>query len=80
MRAQLTMLLTLVGAFAAATPAAAAPYGPVANQCPEQLVTPCYGADVVVRDAEATAQPGRHERDIREFEGSWTHRALAFQH
>lgn len=65
-----------------AAPAHAAPDGPLADECrkaSEALITPCYGADVLVRDVEATAAPSRHEPDIRAFEESSTRRALDFQ-
>src|SRR3954469_14963244 len=78
------MLLVALLAFAPA--ASAAPDGPMANQCKQvddQLVTPCYGADVLARDAQAHWQGGgpcaADEPAIASYERSWTHRALAFQ-
>ena len=40
----------------------------------------CYGGDVIMRDGEAYAQPGRFETALRAYESSWTHRTLAFQY
>ena len=40
----------------------------------------CYGGDVLQRDAEAYADPGRFESAIQAYEKSWTHRTLAFQY
>jgi hypothetical protein len=40
----------------------------------------CYGGDVVQRDAQAYAEPGRFEPGIQAYEKSWTHRTLAFQY
>jgi hypothetical protein len=63
---------------------ASTPSGPVADQCApagQQVQTiVCYGADVLTRDAEAYAQPGRFEDAIRTYETSWTHRALGLQY
>src|SRR3712207_2277530 len=68
--------------FARAPDPRAAPVRSSSPQCTavaERLTTPCCGADVVVRDAEATADPGAYEDEIRAFRGSWTDRALPFQ-
>ena len=78
----------LLAALALALPAAAqaAPDGPLAGQCRQvdaHLVTPCYGADVVSRDAQAHCRAAgacpSDEQAIAGYERSWTHRALAFQ-
>src|SRR3954451_21840704 len=80
------MLLATFVVLAAAPAAHAAPDGPLADQCAQvdgHLVTPCYGADVLGRDAEAHCRAAgacaSDEQAIAAYEGSWTHRALAFQ-
>jgi hypothetical protein len=78
---------SLLGALMAAAllPAAAqaTTNGPVADTCApagQQVTAVCYGGDVLTRDAEAYAQPGRFEPAIETYEKSWTHRTLAFQY
>jgi hypothetical protein len=44
-----------------------------------QAQTICYGGDVITRDAQAYADPGRFEPAIQAYEKSWTHRTLQFQ-
>ncbi|HEX6711899.1 MAG TPA: hypothetical protein VF066_00895 [Thermoleophilaceae bacterium] len=46
----------------------------------QQAAALCYGGDVVTRDGQAYADPGRFESAIQAYEKSWTHRALAFQY
>jgi hypothetical protein len=63
--------------------AGAAPSGPLAQACApagSTAVALCYGGDVVTRDAQAYAQPGRFEAAIRAYERSWAHRALGLQY
>src|SRR4051794_30982453 len=81
-----TFLIAAALALVLAAPAAAAPDGPLANDCREvdpSLVTPCYGADVLARDGQAACRAGgacpSDEQAIVAYEGSWTHRALGFQ-
>src|SRR3954453_18990766 len=76
----------LAGPAAPAAPPTAAPAGPLAAQCAQadaHLVTPCYGADVLGRDAEAHCRAAgacaSDEQAIAGYERSWAHRALAFQ-
>src|SRR3954452_23499508 len=80
------MLLALAVVLLAPAGAAAAPDGPMANQCKQvddHLVTPCYGADVLARDGQAHCKAvgacASDEPAIAGYERSWTHRALAFQ-
>jgi hypothetical protein len=47
-----------------------------AAQCPEELYAACHGADVIERDAQALTGASH---DVEGHEGSWVHRALAFQ-
>jgi hypothetical protein len=66
---------------AAALPAAA--HASVADTCAPagaQAEVVCYGGDVLQRDAQAYADPGRFEPGLEAYEKSWTHRALAFQY
>src|SRR3954471_1993645 len=46
----------------------------------EPIQTACYGGDVVIRDGQAYADPGRFDGALASYEKSWTHRALAFQY
>src|SRR5947209_4984210 len=51
-----TIAASFAAGLALATPVAAAPNGPIANQCSQvdhRLVTPCYGVDQLARDAAA---------------------------
>jgi hypothetical protein len=72
----------LVGA--ALLPAtAAATSGPLRDTCApasQQVKTVCYGGDVITRDAQAYADPGRFEAALQAYGRSWTHRTLAFQY
>jgi hypothetical protein len=72
----------LVVLIAAALPPASAG-ATIADTCapagqPAQTV--CYGGDVLTRDAQAYAQPGRFEPALEAYEKSWTHRTLVFQY
>jgi hypothetical protein len=72
----------LATAFAAALLPAAA-HASVADTCAPagaQAEAVCYGGDVLQRDAQAYADPGRFEPALEAYEKSWTHRALAFQY
>ena len=78
--------------------AQAAPDAPLANTCKSingNLVVPCYGADVIVRDtssvcrwADATPdetcatpiEPAVSESAVAAYESSWVHRALGLQY
>jgi hypothetical protein len=46
----------------------------------QPVETVCYGGDVVTRDGQAYADPGRFDGALASYEKSWTHRALAFQY
>src|SRR3954447_13778749 len=46
----------------------------------EPVQTVCYGGDVITRDGQAYAAPGRFDGALAAYEKSWTHRALAFQY
>jgi hypothetical protein len=46
----------------------------------EPVETVCYGGDVIIRDGQAYADPGRFDSALAAYEKSWTHRALAFQY
>jgi hypothetical protein len=77
------LLALTIAALVPATATAAPPSGQIAQQCApagSQAAFACYGADVVTRDAQAYAQPGRFEPAIQDYERSWTHRALGFQY
>jgi hypothetical protein len=78
---------SLIGALIAAAlvpaSAAAAMNGQLAQTCApggQQAQAVCYGGDVLVRDGQAYAQPGRFEAGIEDYEQSWTHRTIAFQY
>src|SRR3954467_2258170 len=80
------MLLATLAVLSIAAPAEAAPDGPAANACGQvdaHLVAPCYGADVLSRDAEAHCRAAgacpSDEQAIAAYERSWTHKALVFQ-
>jgi hypothetical protein len=78
-------VLALLVAAAAVLPAGASadPIGPTADQCAPAGAAAqaiCYGADVLTRDGQAYAQPGRYDAAIAAYEKSWTHRALGLQY
>jgi hypothetical protein len=97
---RVTALLALVAAAmaVAAAPASAAPDGPIADRCAEvngALVAPCYGADVLARDATAACrwtgalpdgtcsvppEPPVSEAAIQAYRESWIHRAMGLQY
>ncbi|MFL5839079.1 MAG: hypothetical protein ACJ77Z_01335, partial [Thermoleophilaceae bacterium] len=80
-RSQLVALA--VALLVPATAGAAPPSGQLAAQCApagSQAAFACYGADVLVRDGQAYAQPDRFEPAIEAYERSWTHRALQMQY
>src|SRR3954454_2683015 len=62
--------------------AAAAPIGDLAKTCEPAggAGAICYAGDIAIRDAQSVAQPSRFEAGIQAYEGSWTHRTLAFQY
>lgn len=77
--------LAFVAAFLAGAvgTAAAAPSGPVAQQCAAidtTLAKACYGADVAGRDAAAVLTPQQATAAVDAYEHSATHRALALQY
>ena len=74
---------SLLAALIAAALLPAAAHATVRDTCSpagEPAETLCYGGDVLTRDAEAYAEPGRFETAIEAYEKSWTHRTLAFQY
>jgi hypothetical protein len=92
-------LAVVVGAMVLlAGSAQAAPDAPLANTCKginASLVVPCYGADVLVRDASSYCrwanvtpdetcatpiEPAVSESAVAAYESSWAHRALGLQY
>src|SRR4051794_2820585 len=80
--AGVTLAVALLLALGVAVPVAGAS-GPTANQCAQvdqSLATPCYGIDVIQRDAGATVDPHAHDAEVAAYESSWVHRALGLQY
>src|SRR3954447_5733824 len=76
------LVVALLLGLGVATPVARAG-GPTADRCAQvdaSLATPCYGVDVIERDARATADSHAHDAEVAAYEGSWVHRTLDFQY
>ena len=77
------LAIALVCLFALPASASAWPRGQFADTCApagQQAEALCYGGDVLQRDAEAYATPGRFDAAMTQYERSWTHRALGLQY
>ena len=78
-----SLLVALVGAALIPASATAAMNGQLSQTCQpagQQAQTLCYGGDVIIRDGQALADPGRFEAAIEDYQRSWTHRTVAFQY
>ena len=79
-----SLIAALICAALVPATATGATNGQLADTCAQagqQAVTVmCYGGDVLVRDGQAYADPGRYESGIEAYEHSWTHKTIQFQY